>query len=129
MLKLNSKKAAENLHKYMMQDFDYLQERAAYQGFTLGKDAGSVCRFIWKIFCSEYGWEIRRYGAPRAFREWAQGLALGGMFDYYLHSAVDTLGGILEESEEEKARFTEAQAEDRLTGMIYRAVEKAGRDA
>lgn len=39
---------------------------------------------------------------------------------YYNRSAVDDLGAILEETAEEKARYSEAQAETLLTSLIYR---------
>ena len=131
MLKLNSKKAMQNLYDYLLAwDFDYLAERANYDGFQLGRDAAQVLPYIWRIFQSEKKWEIGRYGAPAAFRDWAAGLALGGLFCYmYNRSAVDDLGAILEETDAEKARFTESQAEDRLTGMLYRLIEKAARTA
>lgn len=43
---------------------------------------------------------------------------------YYNRSAVDDLGAILEETEEEKARFTEQEAEQLLTDLIYRELTK-----
>lgn len=55
-----------------------------------------------------------------AFRDWAQGLpsALDTCY-YYNRSAVDDLGTILEQTESEKSRYTEAEAENLLTIMIY----------
>ena len=43
---------------------------------------------------------------------------------FYNRSAVDDLGEILEETDEEKAKYNERQAEDLLTWLIYRELLK-----
>lgn len=61
-----------------------------------------------------------------AFERWAQGLPSAFNFDYYLGGqAVDDLGNILEETEEERNRFSYQQAEETLTRLIYREVKKS----
>lgn len=60
-----------------------------------------------------------------AFADWCAGLP--GVLDtyyYYNRSAVDDLGAILEETEEEKARYTEEQAEKTITILIYKELKK-----
>ena len=60
-----------------------------------------------------------------AFTDWCQGLP--SVLDtcyYYNRSAVEDLGAILEETAEEKARFSEPEAERRLTWLIYRELSK-----
>ena len=55
------------------------------------------------------------------FEEWAAGLpSILDTCYYYNRSAVDDLGAILEETDSEKARYSEQQAETRLTYLIYR---------
>jgi hypothetical protein len=55
------------------------------------------------------------------FADWAAGLpSILDTCYYYNRSAVDDLGAILEETAEEKARYSEAQAETLLTSLIYR---------
>lgn len=125
MLRTNSKKFRENIRNYIMNDFDYIQERAKYHGITLDKkDINAVIAFAYDIFKSEKGNEIiNNYGCANylIFKDWAQGLALGWLFCYYYNrSAVDDLGAILEETEAEKAKYTEQQAEEQLTRLIYR---------
>lgn len=44
--------------------------------------------------------------------------------DIFLHSAVDFLGDLLDETEEEKQRFTDEQAEKRSVYLLYRELEK-----
>lgn len=60
-----------------------------------------------------------------AFADWCADLP--SVLDtcyYYNRSAVDDLGAILEETDEEKARYTEEQAEKTLTMLIYRELKK-----
>lgn len=130
MLKTNSKQARENVRNYIMEDSDYLDERAAYNGKQLNT-ADEYLAFAWECFKEEksYAWE-QNYNNPNfgIFLDWARGLALGGLFCYYYNrSAVDDLGNILYESEEEKARYTEQEAEELLSRLIYRELEDASR--
>ena len=130
MLRSNSKKAAENISNYIMADIDYLQERAEYRGFTLdAEDKNAVLAFVYTIFLEEKRGEFNRYrnvNIYNIFRDWAAGLALGNLFCYYYNrSAVDDLAGILEETPEEKERYTESDAEEMLTRLIFREVTRA----
>ena len=130
MLKTNSKKAAENIRKYIMEDFEYLQERAEYRGMELDENnVDQVLAFAWSIFKEEKSGEINRYrfiNEYQVFKDWASGLALGNLFCYYYNrSAVDDLGDILEESAAEKAKYKEGDAEELLTRLIYREMTRA----
>ena len=125
MLKTNSKKAAENIRAYIMNGF-------TPEGYTDNppQEWHEIAAFILDTFKSE------KYHLPEDFRyyhnnefaafaDWCAGLA--GVLDtcyYYNRSAVDDLGAILEETDEEKARYTEEQAEKMLTTLIYRELKK-----
>lgn len=125
MLKTNSKKAAENIRAYIMNGF-------TPEGYTDNppQEWKGVAAFILDTFRNE------KYHTPQDFRyyhnnefaafaEWSAGLP--GVLDtcyYYNRSAVDDLGAILEETDEEKARYTEEQAEKTLTIIIYRELKK-----
>lgn len=62
------------------------------------------------------------------FEEWAAGLpSILDTCYYYNRSAVDDLGAILEETDSEKARYSEQQAETRLTYLIYRELVRGCR--
>lgn len=129
MLKTNSKKARENIVEYIRQDLDYIEERAAYDAPAVDiYTAPGLCAYIWDIFQAEKGPEIvRAYrgNTVKAFEAWAQGLALGGLFCYYYNRrAVDDLGAILEETESERERFTETEAENLLTRLIYAEINR-----
>ena len=57
------------------------------------------------------------------FEDWCAGLpSILDTCYYYNRSAVDDMGNILEESDTEKAKYTEQQAEKRLTQLIYREI-------
>ena len=130
MLRTNSKKAAENIRAYIVDGF-------APEGYTDNppQEFPKIAAFILDIFRSE------KYHLPEdcryyhgcelsAFRDWCSGLP--SVFDtcyFYNRSAVDDLGAILEETEQEKARYTEQQAEQLLTSLIYRELQKGERKA
>ena len=60
------------------------------------------------------------------FTEWAQGLpGLLNTCYYYNRSAIDDLGAILEESEAEKAKYNEREAERELSRLLAREIRKA----
>lgn len=129
MLKTNSKKARENVRKYILTDADYIAERIGCDPDTLTE--AEALRSVWEIFKDEYYNPIHptrrnRLNVFDLFAEWASGLALGGLFLYYYNvSAVQVLGDILEETEEERSKYSEEQAENLLTLLIYREVSKA----
>lgn len=125
-LKTNSKKAKENIWKYIETDLDYINEYGDDIKATAGNKE-EIATAIYNIFEGEkHHREGFGYTKQELFKEWAQGLALGGLFDYYYYNrdAVEILGDILEETEEERERFTDEEACDMLTYLIYREIEK-----
>lgn len=126
MLKTNSKKARENIRSYIMDGF----EPESY-GIETPETFEEAAKIILDIFREEHfnSENIRRYyhySEWLSFKAWAAGLpSIIDTCYYYNRSAVDDLGAILEETEEEKAKFTEEQAEEKLTNMIYRELIKA----
>jgi hypothetical protein len=88
----------------------------------------SLCFVIYNIFRQEALDHNLQYKAGKiseatAFHDWASGLAMYGMFDYYYYPiAVNLAGSILQETESEKSRFTESDAEKLLTNLIYREI-------
>lgn len=120
MLKTNSKQARENIRGYIVDHFD-----ASSYTETPPETWPEIAAFILDTFHDEKCKLDCRYRAGRIseydlFHDWAAGLP--SVLDtcyYYNRSAVDDLGAILEETPEEKARFTERDAERRLTHLIY----------
>ena len=125
MLRSNSKKARENIREYIMQDADILEE---YE-ITPGTEKETIAS-MYGIFLDEMQYTISNYRGRASeydiFKSWAQGLALGGLFCYYYNrSAVDDLGDILEETPEERAKYSEQEAEEMLTKLIYREMRNS----
>jgi len=122
MLRTTTKAAKQNIMNYIRDNsIDYLME-CGY--ITESANDTDICKAIIETFHNEYGWAVKRYGTQKAFETWAAGLACGSLFDYYLHSAVNDLGNILEETETERNRYTEEKAETMLTWLIFREVTK-----
>ena len=122
MLRSNCKKALLNLRSYIINHSDF----ESY-GMETPTDFKSCAEMLMHTFYEEIAkWDKRRIPYQQLFADWLSGLP--SVFDslyYYNRSAVDDLGGILEETETEKARFTEDEAERMLSALIWREVYKA----
>ena len=135
MLKTNSKKAIENIKQYIMKNTAAAFMEAAQDAKTDGeifpyKENSFTDRaaFIWNKFNKEKSATYKKsyfvYYTYEVFKDWGQGLACGSLFEFLLHKAVDDLGAILEESEQEKNKFTQEQAEQKLFYLLYREITK-----
>ena len=150
MLKMNSKKAIENIREYIIDnvtngieeaiefllnysDEENASEKAAYYEDILtaiNSNASDAFKKVAGAINDRFYIEKVKNDSTNATRQqlfidWCGGLP--SFFDtcyYYNRSAVDDLGAILEETEEEKARFTEAEAAEKLTYLIYRELNK-----
>lgn len=125
MLRTNSKKARENLRRYIMDNFD-----ASNYTDNPPEDWPGIARFIMETYQTEKYYS-REYMAKahipeiNAFVDWCAGLP--SVLDtcyYYNRSAVDDLGAILEETEEEKARFADPDACLLLSRLIYMELQR-----
>ena len=123
MMKTNSKKALENIRAYIVNNFtpeNYNLEQS--------NDFATAAKVIYNCFIEEKS-GINDWGRASEsviFADWCAGLP--SIFDtcyYYNRSAVDDLGEILEETEEEKEKYTQTEAEKLLTALIYREIKKA----
>lgn len=127
MLKTNSKQARENIKKYIIDNFDCSNYETEHEPKTFNE----IAAFVLECFRSEKYSDKSDYcyyknNEYAAFADWCAGLP--SVLDtcyFYNRSAVDDLAEILEESDSEKARFTERQAENRLTSLIYRELLRA----
>ena len=128
MLKTNSKKARENVKQYIINNFTPDNHTDAPP-----EEWHEIARFILETFRSE------KYSAPEDFRyydyneraafaDWCAGLP--SVIDtcyFYNRSAVKDLAAVLEESETERAKYSESDAERVLTYLIYRELIRGGR--
>lgn len=124
MLRTNCKQAVENIKRYITDHFDCsgfndIQEPETFDG---------VAETIYAIFLREKRsnddyYRRNRISDYEIFKDWCQGLpSILDTCYYYNRSAVDDLGNILEETEEERNRYSEDQAQEMLTQLIWREV-------
>ena len=136
MLKSNSKQAVENIKVYVLEHFEPENYDADFwenieknrKNAIVALDRFSVAaHYIYYCFYKEkVKYDTRRMTEQSLFFEWCSGLpSILDTCYYYNRSAIDDLAVILEETEAEKAKYTEAQAEERLTYLIYREIKKA----
>lgn len=127
MLRTNTKKARQNIRDYISSwAADYMRDDYDAD-FTTDRE---LCALIGRAFEKEalYANNIRLHGGRYfdIFKDWSQGLPIGGLFCYWWNrSAHDDLAALLEESPTEAARYTEDQACDLLTRLIFREVWEA----
>lgn len=125
MLKTNSLIFRKKIRNYLLEAVkDYNENQL--------KDENSALKEVYFQFTNEY---MHRYNKAQMarfqvteyelFREWAKGLPCGATFDYCLGiNAVELLGGMLEQTPNEKQKFSNDEAAERLTYFIYREVKK-----
>lgn len=133
MLKSNSRKAIENIRRYILDGFtpydvdfwDKIERNCKYPTTELNRFSCAAWE-IWQCFYREkIKFDKRKLAEFDYFREWCQGLpSILDTCYYYNRSAVKDLGWILGENATEKARYTEEQAEEKLTWLIYREIKK-----
>lgn len=120
MLRTNSKQARENIKKYIIDNF-------TPESYTDAPPTKwyEIARYILETFRSEKyptreDYQYFRWNEFTAFADWCAGLpSLLDTCYFYNRSAVDDLGEILEQNATERARFSENQAEQTLTILIY----------
>ena len=123
-LRTNTKKASENVRAYIVKNFtpeSYTDNPPEDFPGAAAFILGTFRRECSHLLSSDY-YRINEFAA---FADWCSGLP--SVLDtcyYYNRSAVEDLGAILEETAEEKARFSEAEAERRLTWLLYRELKK-----
>ena len=135
MIRSNSKKAIQNIRNYIIDNFDpeaygldeiikAMEDNAA--GIR-NVDIWSMVKEQIKatVYAEKIQYDTRHMSRQQLFTEWCQGLpSLLDTCYYSNRSAVDDLAAILEETEEEKNRFTEEQAEEKITWLMFREIYK-----
>ena len=147
-LRTNSKKARENIRAYILNNLDLDDLRLqlvvealrknkaldAYKSSLPRVDVFSIAAreiddafYLEKLhFNKEY--QAGRLNRAALFRDWCAGLP--GILDtcyYYNRSALKDVQNILEQTDAEASRFTESQAEELLSALIFREIEKVVR--
>ena len=124
MLRSNSKAVIEKIRQYIVDGID-----PDYFGLSEEPDFPTACKLILKACEDEKRYNRSRSGFE-TFKDWAQGLptALNTCY-YYNVSAVNLLADWLEETESEKAKYSESEAEEMITRLIYRELTKGAAKA
>lgn len=117
-LRADSKKVRDRIENYIMELFD---------GSNYDVETPETFEEAAKIILDVFDTEKAPVDACAAmtrqerFIDWTAGLpCILHTCDYYLGSAVDILGDILQEPEEERARYSDSDAEKLLSYLIYR---------
>ena len=126
MLRTTCKKALDNIRAYILNNTDV----TGYD-FAEPKTFAEAALIIWNEFQTAKQYELckPRTNIQECFIEWCAGLpSIIDTCYYYNRSAVNDLGELLEETEAEKAKYTESQAERMLSCLIYREISKEARN-
>jgi hypothetical protein len=122
MLKTNTRKARENVRRYIV-------ERFPVDEYETGESFEEIAAYILGDFSRVQ--KGRRGNRQDLFEDYAQGLPCGGVFDYFLgyDTARDDLAEILEETAEEAAKYNGEKSANVLTYLIFSECQKAAPDA
>ena len=116
MIKTNSKEARQGIREYLLEN--YCPD--GYDEYEETSSLKQIARNVLSCFYDEkVKYDSRKMIFEDLFLEWLSGLPTILNADYYLHSAKAVLGDILQESQEERDRFSEQQAEEQLGRMIW----------
>lgn len=131
MRRTNSKETMEAIKNAIMESYEAAEEYYTYDGKEAKTDYNDICKDILTAFENEkveYDCQYRavRISKYSLFRDWIAGLptAFPVSNDIFLGSAVDWLADILDETEEEKARYTDDKAEATACDLLYRELTK-----
>lgn len=123
MLKTNSRQVKEKVKAFISQIFDASNyDREDLNNASIEEKIQFIARTCW----AELGHEVKKHRASfqDMFIEWCQGLpSLIDTACYYCHSsAVAIVGDMLEQTETERAKYSEPEAERLLSYLIYKEV-------
>ena len=120
MLKTNSKKVREAVRTYVLKNTNGWDEDP-----KTFEEAAAIIKKCW----DEYKYpDLRlqfRHSVVDAFKDWTQILP-NDVFDYIVEGdTVKLVGDMLEQTEAERSKYSDGEACDLLTLLIFREVDKA----
>lgn len=131
MRKTNSKEVMEAIENKIIESYEAAEEYFLYNGKTVKTEYNEICKDILSAFeiekCKfDNRYIVGRISIHNLFIEWMSGLptAFPVSDDIFLGSAIDWLADILDETEEEKERYTEDKAEITACNLLYRELTK-----
>ena len=131
MRRTNSKETMEAIKNEIIESYEAAEEYYTYDGKKAKTEYNDICKDIMTAFENEKCKYNCMYRAGRIskhdlFMDWMQGLpsALPLADDIFLGSATEWLGKILNQTEEEKAKYNDDKAEKMSCYLIYREIVK-----
>lgn len=121
MLKINSNAVREKIQ-------DFINTHVDFSGYDLEKTPETVAEInkaIFDCFLSETKFS-RILNERVRFIDWCSGLPTVLDCAFYYNSAVEMLSDILEETQTERAKYKEADAERLFAYLIYKEVKRYG---
>lgn len=120
MLKTNSRQVKEKIKEFIIINFDASShDREDLNGASYEKKVAFIAECCW-----HEGHEVKKCGSSyqEMFINWCAGLpsVLDTALYYCRCSAVDLVGNILEQTKEERAKYTEVEAERLTSYLIYK---------
>ena len=125
MLKTNSKQARENVKRYILDNFDSGYAAEAVNPENFAEVAKAIYFDFFRVIKTDYRYIKHNMTVQDLFADWASGLP--GILNtcyYYNRSALKDVQNILQQSDEQAGRYTESQAEQLLTYLIYREISR-----
>lgn len=124
MLRTNSKVVRERVRSYILENSEDIVECMDYEGVP-HEHGNDILKYIWADYMSREGKYLSRHTSYQdGFAQWGSGLPYN-IFDYYYNvEAVKLVGDILDETEEERAKFSESDAERLMSYLIFKEVSK-----
>lgn len=127
MLKTNSKKAKENINGFIVENFTPGNE------MLHNLELPNLCKVILTHFRSEVyscdeDFKYFKNSEFEAFRYWCSGLPSVFNCDFYLGKAKNYIAEILEETENEKNKYSENEAVKLLEKLLYCELKKGEAD-
>ena len=119
MLKTNTKPVRERIQHFINTHVDF----SGYDLEKIPETVAEINNAVYMCFLSETKFS-RILNEQDRFIDWCSGLPSVLDCSYYLNSAVEMLGDILEETPAERAKYTEEQAEILFSYLIYKEVKR-----
>ena len=119
MLRSTAKPVLDKIRAYIVDSVDL-----EYFGLDNAPDYKTACKLVLDA-CQNEKRYIRYNNRFEMFHDWAQGLPTAFNTTYFYNvCAVDLLADWLQESDKEKAKYTEEQAEQKITWLLFRELTK-----
>ena len=119
MLKTNSRAVRARIQHFINTHVDFY----GYDLEKMPETTAEINKAVYACFLSETKYS-RVVNEQEKFIVWCSGLPTVLDCSYYLNSAVEMLGDILEETPTERAKYTEEQAEILFSYLIYKEVKR-----